>query len=292
MQTTKKRLYAEDNMKKNPLVSIIIPVYNGVSLIEETIHSVYKNNYSQYEVILVNDGSHDGSKAICKKLAKRYGKIRFYSFNTNQGLSNILNFAIKKAKGVYIARLNQDDLIMPDRLAQQVKFLESHSDHVAVGGFIELFENNDRFIDIVKFPLTNRNIKNRWLFLSPFSDPAVMFRKKTFKKTKGYQQRFWPVDDVHMWYQLGSLGKLANIPSIVTKVRWHNNAGSIRTHRKQIKMLWKLHLWAAKQIHIPNLFIWLFWVGQYVAGRTFPAKFNWSVFRLIRKVEMKTSVFA
>lgn len=277
----------QNTNKTTPLISIIIPVFNGANFIGETVNSILKSSYKNFEIILVDDGSTDKTKKTCQKLEKKNKKIKFYSFNKNKGLSHALNFAISKTKGKYIARLNQDDLILPYRLKKQLEFLEKNKDHVAVGGQIELFNKNGIF-DNVNFPLTNEEIKKQWLYLSPFSDPAVMYRKKAFAKTKGYKQSFWPVDDVHMWYQLGKIGKLANLKIVLTKVRWHNNAGSIKFHKLQMKKLFKLHVWASKFIEKPSLYIWGFWLCQYMAGYIFPPYFNWAVYRLIRKMKTYT----
>ena len=114
---------------KKPLVSVIIPVFNGQKYLKETVLSVQKSSYKNFEIILVNDGSKDKSKELCYKLKKKYKNIRVFSFKKNRGLSNILNYAIRKAKGKYIARLNQDDLVTPTRLSSQVYFLENNPNH-------------------------------------------------------------------------------------------------------------------------------------------------------------------
>lgn len=266
----------------SPLVSVVIPVHNGSLYLEETIKSVLKTTYLPYEIILVDDGSTDTSALLCQKLANTHKEIRFFGSPKNQGLSKTLNFAINQAKGQYIARINQDDIMLPDRLVKQVAFLETNPNHVAVGGKIILFEN-DKNIDTVSFPLTDSEIKKRWLYFSPFADPAVMYRKSAFEKTEKYSQNFWPVDDVQMWYQLGKLGKLANLPDVVTYVRWHTQAGSIKSHKAQTQKLFKLHLWAAKNVKKPSIFIWIFWISQYIAGFIFPPGYNWWMFRMLRK---------
>ena len=283
----KYRIYCIIKIMKeitSPLVSVVIPVYNGSLYLEETITSVIINTYTPYEIILVDDGSTDTSATICQKLASKHKEIRFFGSPKNHGLSKTLNFAIHQAKGKYIARINQDDLMLPDRLIKQVAFLGANPNHVAIGGSITLFTDTDKLIDTTNFPITDEEIKKRWLYFSPFADPAVMYRKSSFEKTDGYIQDFWPVDDVHMWYQLGKLGKLANLPDVVTYVRWHTQAGSIKNHKTQTQKLFKLHLWAAKNVEKPSPIIWIFWLAQYFAGYIFPAQFNWWLFRQMRKI--------
>lgn len=270
---------------KSPLVSVIIPVYNGASFLVETVESVQKSTYKNFEIILVDDGSKDRSKTLCHRLEKKYKNVHFYWFKKNKGLASSLNYAIKKARGKFIARINQDDIMMPNRLKEQVKFLEDNPDHVAVGGDIILFDENYRYVDNISFPKTDIEIRNQWLLMSPYSDPTVMYRKVAYMKTSGYQKYFWPADDVHMWYQLGQVGKLANINKILTLVRWHNKAGSIASHRIQMKKTFEVHIWASKNIQKAKINHWIFWIGQLIAGIIFPPRFNWFIYRKIRKIQ-------
>ncbi len=273
------------NQKRQPLVSILIPVYNGAPFLAETIASIKKNHYPNHEVILVNDGSSDNSKLVCREFAKNSKKIRFYSFDQNQGMTRVLNFGIAKAKGKYIARLNQDDLIMPNRLEKQVKFLEQHPDYVAVGGQIKLFTEGNPKFGQVNFPLTDKKIRQNWLMFSPYSDPTVTYRKESVLRTEGYSQYFWPADDVHMWYQLGKLGKLANLSGVMTKVRWHQSCGSIKSHKRQMLKTWQVHQWAAENVAKPSSGLRIFWACQLLAGYLCPPQFNWAVYRLIKKIQ-------
>lgn len=268
-----------------PLVSVLIPVYNGTEFLDQAIQSVLNSTYQNLEIILVDDGSNDRSRHKCLEYANQNPKIHFYGFKQNRGMTRCLNFGVKKAKGKYIARINQDDIMMPRRLERQVAFLESHPDYVVVGGSITLFTAHNPHFDKLTFPLSDSAIRSQWMNLSPYSDPTVMYRKSAWLQTEGYSQFFWPADDVHMWYQLGSLGKMANLKGVLTKVRWHRKAGSIHHHRRQIRKTWEVHHWASEFIAQPSQLTKLFWLGQLVAGLLLPAEFNWSVYRLIRKAQ-------
>ena len=270
-----------------PLVSIVIPVHNGEQFLKDILQAILKTTYSLYEVILVDDGSTDGSKKICDDFSNRYGHIHSFSWTVNKGLTDTLNFAIQNAKGVYIARINQDDIIAPNRLALQTSFLNSHPDYSAVGSAIRLFDNENKTVDTILFPETDEQIKRNWLMFSPFADPAVMYRKSSFLKTSTYKKQFWPVDDVHMWYELGKQGKLANLPHVLTQVRWHREAGSIKNHRIQVRNLFQLHLWANRHIRKANIIEWIFWISQLVAGYLFSPRLNWFAFRLLRKLSFR-----
>lgn len=272
-------------MRKKPLVSIIIPVFNGAPFLKQAVLSCQKSHYSHKEVILVDDASTDKSQAICKSLAEKYQNVRLYNFKKNKGMCQALNLGIFKARGRYIARLNQDDLMVSNRLEKQVKFLEKNPDYVAVGGAIKLFTNKNKTMAKISFPLTDRAIRSQWLYLSPYSDPTVMYRKSAWQKVGGYEQSFWPADDVHLWYRMGKLGKLANFRQVLTRVRWFDGVGSIKLHRKQIKKTWRVHLWANKNIKKAGVIHWLFWTVQILAGLILPAQFNWFAYRLLRQIQ-------
>jgi len=268
---------------KKPLVSVIIPVYNGVKYLKDTVVSVEKSTYHNIEIILINDGSKDNSKDLCLKLKKKYKNIRFYSFKKNRGLSNVLNYAISKAKGKYIARINQDDLMTTVRLTSQVYFLENNKNHVMVGGNLNLINNKGEIQDTLFYPQTDQEIRNNWLILNAFADPAVMFIKKAFMKVGNYNQSFYPADDYHLWFRMGQLGKLANLNIVVTKFRVHDEAATLRLHQKMIISTNKVHLWAEKHIQKPSLMVKMYWKLQYILASKLPPKVNFYIYKLAKK---------
>jgi glycosyltransferase involved in cell wall biosynthesis len=287
MQTKNTR--RKPRQTTQPLVSVLIPVYNGTKFLDEAIQSVLQSTYKNFEIILVDDGSTDKSQHKCRAYVRKYKNIHYYGFRKNKGLTRCLNFGVKQAKGKYIARINQDDIMVKTRLEKQVAFLESHSEHVVVGGAIRLFTNNTTNFDVLRFPLTDEAIRNQWMMLSPYSDPTVMYRKSAWLKTEGYSQYFWPADDVHMWYQLGNQGKLANLPQVLTKVRWHAACGSIMSHHRQMSKTWAVHRWAAEMVQQPTFMEQSFWIAELAAGKVLPAEFNWWVYRIIRKIQRNHS---
>lgn len=269
--------------KNNPLVSVVIPVFNGSPYLEETVYSVQNSSYKNIEILLIDDGSTDQSKSICLKLQKKYHNIHFYSFSKNKGLARVLNFALKKAKGKYICRLNQDDRMLKHRIATQVKFLEENPDVVAVGSSIRLFDNKGNS-QIIHFLKSDQSIKKVWHILSPFSDPSVMYRKNIALKVGRYKQEFWPADDTHLWIRMGTVGKLANIDKPLVEVRYHKQAASVKYFRKLAFATYKMHLWMDKNIQKASFPIHLFWICQLIAGLIFPPDFNWAVYRILKKI--------
>lgn len=273
-----------------PFVSVIIPVFNGAHFLEEAVASIYRSTYKRFEILLVDDGSNDQSKAICKKLFRKYSKVRFYDFPRNKGLGRVLNFALKKAKGNYICRINQDDRMLPHRLATQVKFLQSHSEVVAVGSSIRLFDEKGNTSN-VRFLQKDNEIKRIWQIVSPFSDPSVMYRKEVAIAVGGYKQEYWPADDTHLWIRMGMVGKLANIAKPVVEVRYHKNAASIKHFRKLAIVTYKMHRWMHEFVEQASMAIQLFWLAELAAGVLLTPNINWSVYRFIKKLLYEANTF-
>ncbi|MFC1647051.1 glycosyltransferase family 2 protein [Patescibacteria group bacterium] len=271
------------NKINKPLVSVVIPVFNGTPYLEEAVASVQKSKYRNIEIILINDGSTDKSKELCQKLDKRYKNIRFYNFDKNRGLGRVLNHALKHGKGKYVCRLNQDDRMLPHRISTEVEYLESHPDVTVVGSWIKLFHEDGKE-EIVRYLKTDEKIKKVWLYLSPFADPTVMYRRDVALKVGGYDQNFWPGDDTQLWYKMGMAGRLANIPRPLVEVRWHTGAASVVHFRRLALVTYKIHRWAHKNVRKAPLHVQAYWIVCLIAGFTLHPQFNWSFYRQMKKV--------
>lgn len=277
MQVNKKM----NSRVTKPLVSVIIPVFNGASYLVEAVDSVQKSDYTNFEILLINDGSSDNSKIICKILEKKYENLRFYDFPKNKGLGKVLNFALTKAYGVYICRLNQDDRMFSTRMKKQVIFLDKNPDVVAVGSHIKHFYNNGN-TEILKYPETDEKIKKLWNIVGPFSDPSVMYRKQIAIDVGGYDESFWPADDTQLWYRMGMKGKLANIQEPLVEVRWHEKAGSVYYFREMAWQIYRARRWSHKNIEPCSLWLQIFWIVQLIASMTCTPKMNWKMYRTLK----------
>ncbi len=277
-----KKFSTSSNNNKKPYVSVIIPVFNGANFLEESVVSIQKSTYRKFEILLIDDGSTDKSKAICKKLQKQYQNVRFYDFPRNRGLGRVLNFALKKAKGEYICRINQDDTMVRSRLTKQVTFLQAHPDVVLVGSWLNVKDEHGN-LRVNKFLEHDEDIRKTWLKLSPCWDASVMYHKSSALSVGGYDQLYWPADDLHMWYRLGKIGKIANIQEPLVTIKFHANAASIKHHKQHILATYKVHRWAHEFVEEASLTTRIFWICETAAGLLFPPRFNWYVYRLVKR---------
>jgi len=196
------------------LVSIVLPVYNGSQYIEEAIDSILAQLYTNFELIVCNDGSKDNSASIIQSYSD--SRIRFFQ-QENQGLAATLNNCISVSKGKYIARQDQDDISRPDRLAQQVEFLENNKEYGMVGTWAEIWEQRISTARFHKHPSDNLKLKFDLLFNNPFVHSSVMIRKSALDEVGGYStdRDRQPPEDYELWSRIARKFKVANIPEML-----------------------------------------------------------------------------
>jgi glycosyltransferase involved in cell wall biosynthesis len=269
-----------------PYVSVVLPVYNGRGYLESAIRSILRSTFTDYEVVTIDDGSTDGSHSILEDCAKRYpGRILVHRFEQNRGMDIAMNYAISKvASGSYIARLNQDDEMLEDRLAQQVAFLDANPEVVVIGGQMALMNERGEEFGRISYPLDDATLRRRWMKVSPFGDPCVMYRRETWDRVGGYKQSYWPVDDLALWFLMGQEGKLANIPNLVTRMRWHKGGGSFSRYRLMVRKQFAVRWWAWRSLRLEvSMGDIFFWIAVLACGMIFPPRLNWEAYRLIKR---------
>lgn len=176
-------------------------------------------NFKNFEFIIINDGSTDTTKTILDKYSNSDNRIRIIN-KTNTGLSNSLNVGLQVAKGKYIARIDADDLCLPNRLKIQYDFLEKNLDYVLVSSAVIYIDNHDKILGR-SFPvLYNKTIKKRLRNINPIAHSSVMIRSSILKKIGGYneviRQHF---EDYYLWLKLIKEGKFRTLATPLIKYR-------------------------------------------------------------------------
>jgi glycosyltransferase involved in cell wall biosynthesis len=202
-----------------PLVSVILPVYNGGPYLEEAIQCILTQTYKNVELIIINDGSTDNSVQIIDKFSND-ARIRVFN-QTNQGLAATLNRGIGLSKGAYIARQDQDDISDPARLEKQVSFMETHPDYGMVGTWASIMVNNTLTTRSHKHPSEPGILTLDLLFDNPFVHSSMMIRKTAFDEVGGYStdKSRQPPEDYELWSRIVRKYKVANIPEILVVYR-------------------------------------------------------------------------
>lgn len=213
-----------------PTISVAMSVYNGERFLRAAIESVLSQSFSDFEFLIVDDGSGDASPAIILEYAERDSRIRPV-LRENRGLIVSLNEMVEQARAPLIARMDADDVCMPERFARQVEFLDSHPDYGVVGCWTLDIDENDQ-----RYPLHGRDhpvdhaafleaIAHGWPLLC---HPAAMMRRHVVREVGGYHAAFRHCEDYDLWLRLASVTKLGNIPERLIRYRHYPQQVSSR----------------------------------------------------------------
>lgn len=214
-----------------PLVSIVIPVYNCVSYLDEAIQSVISSEYKSLELILVNDGSTDRSLACCEKWQQKFPECIRIVDQRNQGPSAARNAGISRAKGKYILPLDGDDKIHPQYISEAVRVLESDPGIKLVYCKAEKFGLKNGKWNLKPFSLENLALDNM-IFVSG------IYRKRDWELIGGYDNRFiWGWEDWEFWISLLKRGgKVVQLPLVGFHYRIRKNSRRKSTNKEGKKM--------------------------------------------------------
>ncbi len=216
-----------------PLISVLMPVYNAEKYIHDAVDSILQQTLTDFEFIIINDGSTDGSLKILETYAKQDKRIELIS-RENKGLVATLNEGIALANAPIIARMDADDISLPTRFGEQVSYLDNNLGVVCVGGSAIIIDEAGRELTKLQTPEDNSKIQAELLkgHASLFH-AAVMFRKKVTQQVGLYRNELYPAEDLDLWLRLGEQGELANLNKTVIKYRFHSNSISGRMVREQ-----------------------------------------------------------
>ena len=216
--------------KKEPLISIIIPVYNGTNFVDKAIQSALNQTYKNYEIIVVNDGSTDDGKT--EKAILKYGDKVLYFKKENGGVSSALNYGIKKMNGEYFAWLSHDDLFYPNYLEEHVNYL-NHTDRkdiITYTNFNLIDENDELLLD--KTIVANLHISDykltktsHWMCLlqGEINGGSILIPKEAFIKAGYFNEKERITQEKDMWARMLKYYTFVNIPYIGTAIRTHSS---------------------------------------------------------------------
>ena len=184
----------------SPSVSVCMPVYNTERYVAEAVESILAQTFGDFEFIIVDDGSTDGSRAILERYAERDDRIRLIS-RPNTGIGGARNEALRLAKGELIAVMDSDDVALPERFEVQLAYLREHPEVVCLGSKVQC---------------------------------SMMMRREAVLAVKGYDPELNSAEDLDLVLRLSERGKLVNLPQALQKYRWHDQSISAK------KQAWQL----------------------------------------------------
>ena len=208
----------------DPQISVVMSVYNGEKYIRDAIDSILYQSFTNFEFIIVNDRSTDRSLEIIES----YNDERIVLLNqNNSGLAKSLNNGINVSKSKFIARIDSDDISMPNRLKKQYYFLMNNPDYIIVGSNANFIDMNRKYVYTSSLKLTNNEIK-QVLPQTPFFHPSVMYRKSAYYKAGKYPEYMLRAQDLVLFNRMAKLGKMANLEEPLIEYRVVPTANSNR----------------------------------------------------------------
>jgi glycosyltransferase involved in cell wall biosynthesis len=225
-----------DKSIENPLVTVLLPVYNGGNFLKETIQSILDQTYENFEFIIINDCSTDNSENIIQDFNDK--RISYIKNNQNLELINTLNKGITISKGKYIVRIDADDIAHRERISRQVLYMEENSDVIVCGSNVALIKNNIITNEIIEYHSDSNDIKFALNFYCPFIHPSIIIRKEILIKNKlKFDLEFKHAEDYFLWTQLAAYGEFYNIPEVLTYYRLHEHQISHVNKQYQIEQM-------------------------------------------------------
>lgn len=215
-------------------VSIIMGIYNCEKTLGEAVNSILKQTFKNWELIMCDDASEDNTYSIALAFSKKYPNIHVYKNEINLGLNKTLNKCLKYAKGTYIARMDGDDISLPQRLEKEFLFLETHPKYSIVSTPMVYFDENGDFAigKSINMPTKFDLIKG-----TPFCHAPCMVKKEAYDAVKGYSEedKILRVEDYDLWARMMQLDfKGYNLDEPLYKMRDDRNAFNRRKFKYRI----------------------------------------------------------
>lgn len=220
---------------KDPLVSIVIPVYNGSDFISEAIKSAINQTYKNLEILVINDGSNDNFKT--EKICKSYGNKIKYFYKENGGVASALNLGINESRGKYFSWLSHDDLYNPDKIKKQIDFIQNTPNTKIVSSDFAILNQEtqnvkNRKINNIKTFKSARDVIENWLDFCTF-----LIEKEAFIKVGLFNSKLKTIQDLDMQFRLVDKFQIFHLNEVLTVRREHSGQGTktqLRFHLSEL----------------------------------------------------------
>jgi hypothetical protein len=223
-------------MDSPPPLSVLLTVYNGKRYVLDAINSILAQTHREFELLIINDGSTDGSSALLA--AQRDERIRLIHHESNQGLIATLNHGLAVAKGRWLALMDYDDVAKPHRLERQVQFMTDHPDIASCGSMIETFGQSTG-PGWVRYT-SPEDIAVALLFENPLCHPSMMHDRRALQGMNLRYPNVLYAEDYALWSRLARRARIANIPETLLQYRTHDHQISQQRSEQQAAAMAKI----------------------------------------------------
>jgi len=203
---------------KSPKISVVMSVYNGNQYLQDAIDSILNQTFADFEFIIVNDGSDKQTSVILNDYKKEDKRIKIIINSKRIGLTKSLIKAVSTTCGDFIARMDSDDISMPERLSSQYLFMQNNPDIDFCGSFANLIDENKNVLKTKKMPVTNSEIKEKVMSFCPLIHPTLFIKRDIIQKNN-YNPRYVYAQDYELILRLLLSYKAANFPKPLLNYR-------------------------------------------------------------------------
>lgn len=240
------------------LISVIMPVYNGQDYLAEAIKSILNQSFSDFEFIIIDDCSTDNSLEIAEYFLKQDNRIKITKLAKNIGIVGALNVGLNVAQGKYIARMDADDISVPERLEKQYSFLENHPEVGLVSSDVSVIDSSGKIQFIIQMPQTKNMINWAFCYFDPIVHPTVMVKNSLISLSGGYRNQieneedYFP-EDYDLWVRIIRNTEFYNLSEPLLRLRKHDNNITKKNEISIMKNSIRVCGWYLQSLNSPKI---------------------------------------
>ena len=268
-----------------PKVSVVMPAYNAERYVADAIESILNQTFRDFEFLIIDDCSKDGTGKIIRDYASTDNRIVFIQNERNLKIGKTLNKGIGLARGRYVCRMDADDLSYLDRLEKQVTFMERNPNVVISGGTMEVCDEEMNVISKRKYNLTDESIRKKLFRYSPFCHATTIYRREAAIEIGGYNELLPPAEDYDFYFRIGKLGLFGNLPDTLYKMRVNRSGASFSNVRRQEYLTLYIRLKAVNEYGYPmGSLNKIYFLAQFASMFCIPSRAKYWLFNSIRSI--------
>ncbi|MDR3133379.1 MAG: glycosyltransferase [Prevotellaceae bacterium] len=249
---------------KKPLISVVMATFNEPpEYITQSIQSILNQTLGDFELLLIDDSTNPDTMATIDGLAQSDSRIKLIREKQRIGFVRALNVGLKQAQGIYIARMDGDDISLPRRFELQVAYMETHPDIAVVGGAMDIMNKKGEIVSHRNYATTSFGIRLFALMRNPLAHPSIMMRQQLVENGFCYDETFNKTEDMELWLRLMKKGyKISNIPNALILYRIIDNIADKRigdnfkyAYKARTKNFsWRYPLWSLTSLLIAKIY--------------------------------------
>jgi len=210
------------NLMANPLISVVMPVHNALPFLGESIRSILEQTLSDFEFVILDDASTDGSVELLREWSRRDRRIHLHESKKRLGLSGSSNAVVSKARASIVARMDADDIAHPDRLRRQWNIIEGRPDVAVIGTLCNGIDASGREVR----PRDRWRLVRRSVYI-PFPHGSAMFRREVFDQVGGYDEASAGGEDQDLFSRMATRGRVLTLPDVLYSYRYHSSNATL-----------------------------------------------------------------